>query len=122
LRNEPLPIYGKGTNVRDWLHVLDNCRAIDLVLEKGKPGDIINIGSGNEVTNIEIAKLILKSLKRPESLIKFVQDRPGHDFRYSLNWDMIRKMGWKPQMKLEEGIRNTVDWYVANEIWWAGLG
>lgn len=121
LRNEPLPIYGKGTNVRDWLHVLDNCRAIDLVLEKGKPGDIINVGSGNEVTNIEIAKLILKFLKRPESLIKFVQDRPGHDFRYSLNWDMIRKMGWKPQMKLEEGLRSTVDWYVANEKWWAGL-
>ena len=121
LRNEPLPIYGKGTNVRDWLHVLDNCAAIDLVLEKGKPGDIINVGSGNEVTNVEIAKLILKSLKRPESLIKFVQDRPGHDFRYSLNWDMIRKMGWKPQMKLEEGLRSTVDWYVANERWWAGL-
>ena len=121
LRNEPLPIYGKGTNVRDWLHVLDNCTAIDLVLEKGKPGDIINVGSGNEVTNVEIAKLILKSLKRPESLIKFVQDRPGHDFRYSLNWDMIRKMGWKPQMKLEDGLRSTVDWYVANEKWWAGL-
>jgi dTDP-glucose 4,6-dehydratase len=121
LRKEPLPIYGKGTNVRNWLHVLDNCRAIDLVLEKGKPGDIINVGSGNEVTNIEIAKLILKFLKRPESLIKFVQDRPGHDFRYSLNWDMIRKMGWKPQMKLEEGLRSTVDWYVANEKWWAGL-
>jgi len=121
LKNEPLPIYGKGTNVRDWLHVLDNCRAIDLVLEKGKPGDIVNVGSGNEVTNIEIAKLILKFLKRPESLIKFVQDRPGHDFRYSLNWDMIRKMGWKPQMRLEEGLRSTVDWYVANERWWAGL-
>jgi dTDP-glucose 4,6-dehydratase len=121
MRNEPLPIYGKGTNVRDWLHVLDNCRAIDLVLEKGKPGDIINVGSGNEVTNIEIAWLILKFLKKPESLIKFVQDRPGHDFRYSLNWDAIRKMGWKPQMKLEEGLRSTVDWYVANEKWWTGL-
>lgn len=121
LRNEPLPIYGKGTNVRDWLHVLDNCRAIDLVLEKGKPGDIINVGSGNEVTNIEIAKLILKFLKKPESLIKFVQDRPGHDFRYSLNWDGIRKMGWKPQMKLEDGLKGTVDWYVSNEKWWTGL-
>jgi dTDP-glucose 4,6-dehydratase len=121
LKNEPLPIYGKGTNVRDWLHVLDNCSAIDLVLEKGKPGDIVNVGSGNEVTNIGIAKLILKFLKKPENLIKFVQDRPGHDFRYSLNWDAIRKMGWKPQMKLEEGLRSTVEWYVANEGWWSCL-
>lgn len=118
LRNETLPIYGKGTNVRDWLHVEDNCRAIDLILKKGKPGDIVNVGSGNEVPNIEVAKLILRHMKKPESLIKFVPDRPGHDFRYSLKWDNIRKMGWKPQVEFEDGLKKTVDWYVANEAWW----
>jgi len=118
LRNEPLPIYGKGTNVRDWLHVEDNCRAIDLVLDKGKPGDIINIGSGNEVPNIEIARRIVNHLKKPESLIKFVNDRPGHDFRYSLDWDRIREMGWRPRVKFEEGLAQTIDWYVANQEWW----
>jgi len=118
LRNQPLPIYGKGANVRDWLHVDDNCRAIDIVLSKGKPGDIVNIGSGNEVPNIVIAKLILKHLKKPEILIKFVSDRPGHDFRYSLNWDRIRQLGWKPKVKFEDGLRKTVDWYLANEAWW----
>ncbi len=121
LRDQPLPIYGKGTNVRDWLHVEDNCRAIDLVLIKGKPGDIINIGSGNEVPNIDVAKLILKHMKKPESLIKYVEDRPGHDFRYSLNWDQIRKLGWKPKMKFEDGLKKTVDWYLANQPWWKPL-
>jgi len=121
LKNEPLPIYGKGTNVRDWLHVEDNCRAIDLVLSKGKPGDIINVGSGNEVPNIEIAKRILRHMNKPESLIKFVQDRPGHDFRYSLNWDIVRKMGWKPQVRFEDGLRSTVDWYLKNRTWWNPL-
>lgn len=118
LRDQPLPIYGKGTNVRDWLHVEDNCRAIDLVLTKGKPGDIINVGSGNEVPNIEIARRILRHLNKPESLIKFVEDRPGHDFRYSLNWDRIRTMGWQPQVRFEDGLRQTVDWYVRNRAWW----
>lgn len=118
LRDQPLPIYGKGTNVRDWLHVEDNCRAIDLVLRKGRPGDIINVGSGNEVPNIEIARRILKHLNKPESLIKFVEDRPGHDFRYSLNWDRIRAMGWQPQVRFDEGLRQTVDWYVRNRAWW----
>jgi dTDP-glucose 4,6-dehydratase len=121
LRDLPLPIYGKGTNVRDWLHVEDNCRAIDLVMRRSKPGEIINIGSGNEVPNIEVAKLVLKHMNKPESLIKYVQDRPGHDFRYSLNWDCIRKLGWKPKMKFEEGIKRTVDWYLANQAWWKPL-
>ena len=121
LKNEPLPIYGKGTNVRDWLHVLDNCSAIDLVLQKGKPGDIINVGSGNEVPNIDVAKMVLRFLGRPESLITYVKDRPGHDFRYSLNWDMLRKMGWRPKMKLEEGLKSTVEWYTRNEDWWKPL-
>ena len=118
MRNEPLPIYGKGTNVRDWLNVQDNCRAIDVVLSKGKPGDIINIGSGNEVPNIEIARRILKHMKRPESLIRFVADRPGHDFRYSLNWDRMRQLGWKPEIDFDMGLKETVDWYVQNQSWW----
>ncbi len=121
LRDQPLPIYGKGTNVRDWLHVEDNCRAIDLVMRRSEPGEIINIGSGNEVPNIEVAKLVLKHMSKPESLIKYVQDRPGHDFRYSLNWDRIRKLGWKPKMRFEEGIKRTVDWYLANPAWWKPL-
>jgi dTDP-glucose 4,6-dehydratase len=121
LRNENLPIYGKGLNVRDWLHVDDNCRAIELVLNKGKSGDIINIGSGNEIPNIEIAKTILHHMKKPESLIKFVADRPGHDFRYSLNWDKIRALGWKPKVKFVEGLKGTVDWYVHHKSWWQPL-
>ncbi|HEX9908584.1 MAG TPA: dTDP-glucose 4,6-dehydratase [Thermoplasmata archaeon] len=121
LRNEKLPIYGKGTNVRDWLHVEDNCRAIDLVLEKGKPGDLVNVGSGNEVPNTEVAKLILKHMKKPESLITYVEDRKGHDFRYSLKWDRIKQMGWTPKVKFEDGLKKTVDWYLANEWWWKPL-
>lgn len=121
MRNQELPIYGKGTNVRDWLHVEDNCRAIDLVLSKGKPGDIINIGSGNEVPNIEVARTILKHLRKPESLIRFVTDRPGHDFRYSLTWDKIKELGWKPSVRFDDGLKATVDWYVNNEPWWTGL-
>lgn len=121
MRNQELPIYGKGTNVRDWLHVEDNCMAIDLVLKKGKPGDIINIGSGNEVPNIDVAKAILRHLKKPESLIKYVADRPGHDFRYSLAWDRIKGLGWKPSVKFEDGLKTTVDWYVNNEAWWKSL-
>ena len=121
LRGQPLPIYGKGMNVRDWLYANDNCRAIDTVLRKAKPGEIVNIGSGNEVPNIEVAKLILRHMKRPESLIKFVEDRPGHDFRYSLNWDRIRTLGWKPKMQFEEGLKKTVDWYLANQEWWTPL-
>ena len=121
MRNESLPIYGKGTNVRDWLYVEDNCRAIDTVLQKGKPGDIVNIGSGNEVPNIDVAKLILKHLKKPESLIKYVADRPGHDFRYSLMWESIRRLGWSPRIRFEDGLKTTVDWYVQNQSWWKPL-
>jgi len=118
LRNQPLPIYGKGTNVRDWLHVEDNCRAIDIIMDKAKPGDIVNVGSGNEMPNIEVAKLVLKFMNKPESLVTYVEDRPGHDFRYSLNWDKARKMGWKPKVKFEEGLKSTVDWYLAHRDWW----
>jgi dTDP-glucose 4,6-dehydratase len=121
LNDEPLPIYGKGTNVRDWLHVADNCRAIDLVLSKGKPGEPINIGSGNEVTNIEIAERILEHMNKPKSLISFVADRPGHDFRYSLRWERIKGMGWKPEVDFRDGLNGTVDWYLENQEWWMPL-
>ncbi len=118
LRDQPLPIYGKGTNVRDWLHVDDNCRAIDIVLNRAEPGKVVNVGSGNEVSNIEVTKMILRHMGKPESLITYVADRPGHDFRYSLKWDAIRGMGWSPKVRFEDGLRKTVDWYLANEWWW----
>ena len=121
LNDMPLPIYGKGTNVRDWLYVEDNCKAIDLILRKGKPGDIINIGSGNEVANIEVAKAILKHMGKSEELITFVNDRPGHDFRYSLEWKRIKELGWTPQMSFDKGLKDTVNWYVQNQEWWKPL-
>jgi len=121
LRNESIPIYGKGEAIRDWLYVDDNCRGVDLVLQKGIPGGIYNIGGGSERTNLEIVKLILGYMKKPESLMKFVADRLGHDFRYSLDCEKIRGMGWAPAVPLEKGIKMTVDWYLANQEWWKPL-
>lgn len=112
LRDEPLPLYGDGRHVRDWLHVEDHCRAIDLVLHKGNAGTIYNIGAGNERTNLEIARLILELLGKPHSLITFVHDRPGHDRRYALDSSLIRdQLGWMPSISLTEGIAQTIDWY-----------
>jgi len=121
MADRPLPIYGKGRNVRDWLYVIDNCKAIDLVLRKGKEGEIYNIASGEERKNIEVARLILRELNKPERLIKYVEDRPGHDFRYSLNCDKIKKLGWRARTKFEEGLRKTVRWYKENEWWWSSI-
>ncbi len=118
LEGKELPLYGDGLNVRDWLFVEDNCEAIATVLEKGNSGEIYNIGSGNEKTNIEITKLILKLLNKPESLIKHVADRPGHDRRYSLDTAKIRALGWKPKHSFEEAMKLTVKWYKENERWW----
>ncbi|RLI77059.1 dTDP-glucose 4,6-dehydratase [Archaeoglobales archaeon] len=118
LHNQFLPIYGDGTNVRDWLYVEDNCSAIDIVLQKGKSGEIYNVGANDEWRNIDVAKLILKELNKPESLITFVEDRPGHDYRYSLDTAKIRDLGWRPRVKFEDGIRKTVRWYVENRWWW----
>lgn len=118
LHDKALPIYGGGKNVRDWIYVLDNCEAIDFIFQKGKIGEIYNIATGNERTNIEIARLILRELNKPESLIKFVEDRPGHDFRYSLNCEKIKKVGWGAKVRLEEGIKKTIKWYVENRWWW----
>jgi dTDP-glucose 4,6-dehydratase len=114
----PVPLYGDGMNVRDWLHVDDHCRAIDLLLESGRPGETYNIGGGNEVRNIDLTRRILALVGRPESLIRPVADRPGHDRRYSLDCAKLRAMGWAPQVPFEEGLRRTVEWYRAHEAWW----
>jgi dTDP-glucose 4,6-dehydratase len=121
LRNKELPLYAKGENVRDWIHVDDNCRAIHLAFEKGKPGEIYNIGSDNEHRNIDIARLILKELTKPENLIKFVEDRPGHDLRYSLDSSKIRTLGWISSVNFDEGLKQTIHWYKENEWWWKPL-
>ncbi|MDI6733650.1 MAG: dTDP-glucose 4,6-dehydratase, partial [Planctomycetota bacterium] len=119
IANNPLPLYGDGLNIRDWLYVEDNCRAIALVIRKGTPGEIYNIGGNNERTNLYITRIILKLLNKPLSLIKYVRDRPGHDRRYAVNITKIRKqLGWQPQYKFEEGIKKTVLWYLNNEEWW----
>ncbi|MDR3222485.1 MAG: dTDP-glucose 4,6-dehydratase [Methanobrevibacter sp.] len=118
LNNEKLPVYGDGKNVRDWLHVYDHCTAIDFVLHKGKVGDVYNIGGNNEKENIEIVKLILNYLNKDESLIKFIDDRLGHDRRYAIDSTKIQKdLGWKPKYKFETGIVETIEWYLNNQIW-----
>jgi len=121
LEGKKVPLYGKGVNVRDWLYVKDNCKAIDLVLHKGKIGEIYNIGAGNEIANLSITKTILKKMKKEEEIIEFVPDRPGHDFRYSLDTTKIRKLGWKPEVSFEEGIEKTIRWYQQNKNWWEKL-
>ena len=118
LEDKELPIYGDGKNIRDWLHVYDHCTAIDLVLHKGKSGEVYNIGGHNEKSNIEIVKLILEQLDKPESLIKFVSDRLGHDRRYAIDSSKIRKeLGWKPKYNFETGIVETINWYLDNQDW-----
>jgi dTDP-glucose 4,6-dehydratase len=117
----PLPLYGDGMNVRDWLFVLDHCSAIDLVLREGVPGEVYNVGGGNERTNIEITHTILDLLNKPRSLIEPVTDRPAHDRRYSIDCGKVRRLGWNAAQPFEEGMRHTVDWYVKNEWWWRKL-
>jgi dTDP-glucose 4,6-dehydratase len=122
LRDLPIPIYGSGTNIRDWIYVQDHCRAVDTVLQRGKAGEVYNISAGNEIPNIEIAKRILALLKKPESLITFVEDRPGHDVRYSLDSTKIRStLEWQPKFSFDESLESTVQWYVKNEPWWSLL-
>jgi len=122
LEDLKLPLYGDGKNVRDWLYVGDNCEAIDLVLHKGKEGEIYNIGGGNEKENIEIVKLILGELKKPDSLIEYVKDRPGHDRRYSLSIDKIkRELGWRPKAAFEQALKDTINWYKNNPKWWQDI-
>jgi len=121
LQGERLPVYGSGKNVRDWLYVRDNCAAIDLVLHKGRPGEIYNIGGGNELSNLEITSRILSHLKKPASLIEHVADRLGHDFRYSIDSAKMRNLGWRSQLNFEEALNETIDWYLKNDGWWRSL-
>lgn len=114
----PLPLYGDGLNVRDWLHVDDHCRAIDLLIERGEGGEVYNIGGGNEVRNADLTHRILSLTGRPKSLIAPVADRPGHDRRYALDTTKLRTLGWTPQVEFESGLAATVEWYRANEWWW----
>lgn len=118
LEGKTLPLYGKGTNVRDWLYVEDNCQAIDLVMRKGKLGEAYNVGANNEVQNIAIAQKIVELLDKPKNLIKFVQDRPGHDKRYALDCQKIHALGWKSETDFEDALASTVRWYEENTAWW----
>ena len=119
LADKELPVYGDGLNVRDWIHVADHCRGIELVLHEGAPGNVYNIGADNERTNIEIVKVILKVLRKPESLITYVKDRPGHDRRYAIDATKAkRELGFSVTVPFEAGIAETVDWYVENREWW----
>ncbi len=118
LENKKLPLYGKGENVRDWIYVLDNCSGIDFVLHKGKIGEIYNIGGGNEKSNLEITKIILRELNKDLSFVEYIKDRPGHDFRYALDTRKIRKLGWSPKYTFEKAIKETIKWYKENQWWW----
>lgn len=119
LDNKELPIYGDGLYIRDWIYVRDHCKAIDEVLHKGKIGEIYNISSNLEKTNLNITHLILKDLRKPESLMKYVKDRPAHDRRYALNAEKIRKeLDWEPEVSFEQGMKLTIDWYIKNKDWW----
>lgn len=122
LADEKLPVYGKGENVRDWLHVSDHCDAIDLIIHNGRVGEVYNVGGHNEKTNLEVVKTILKALGKPESLIEFVTDRPGHDLRYAIDPTKLEtELGWKPKYTFETGIRQTIQWYLDNREWWENI-
>jgi dTDP-glucose 4,6-dehydratase len=122
LEGKKVPVYGNGLNVRDWLHVEDHCRGIHLVLTKGKTGEIYNIGGGRELNNLEITELILGSMNVGKEMIDFVEDRKGHDFRYSVDWTKInRTLGYEPLVSFESGLADTIDWYQTNEEWWKPL-
>lgn len=121
IRGVALPIYGDGKNVRDWLFVLDNCKAIDKVLSKGVAGEIYNIAGETEKMNIEIARLVIDALDEKPELIAFVEDRPGHDLRYSLSCEKIKKLGWRQETRFEKGLEDTIEWYLRNRWWWENL-
>jgi dTDP-glucose 4,6-dehydratase len=122
LQNLQIPIYGTGLNVRDWLHVNDHCRGIELVTKSGRAGEVYNIGGGRELTNNEITSLILEAMGADESSIEYVKDRKGHDLRYSVDWTKInRELGYEPQIRFEDGLKETIQWYRDNEVWWKPL-
>jgi dTDP-glucose 4,6-dehydratase len=118
LEDKPLPVYGDGQQIRDWLYVMDHCSGVDFVLRKGTPGEVYNIGGGNEKPNLEITQLILEVLDKPDSLIKYVTDRPGHDRRYALSSDKLRGLGWAPTTDFASAMRQTIEWYRDNRAWW----
>lgn len=118
LKDEALPVYGKGNNVRDWIHVLDHCRGIDAALRNGEPGEVYNFGGNSELQNLELTFKLLDALGKPRTLIRHVEDRAGHDFRYAIDTTRVEhELGWKPQMDFETGLRSTIDWYLANKDW-----
>ena len=122
LNDKPLPVYGKGENVRDWLYVEDHCRAIDLIIRKGTEGEVYNIGGHNERTNLEVVKTIIRELGKSEDLITYVTDRPGHDMRYAIDPTKIHnELGWLPETTFDEGIKKTIQWYLDNKEWWENI-
>lgn len=122
LNDEKLPVYGKGENVRDWLYVKDHCSAIDTIIHNGRIGEVYNVGGHNEKTNLDVVKIILKTLGKREDLISFVTDRAGHDLRYAINPDKIhRELGWLPETKFDDGIKLTIEWYLDNTDWWESI-
>ena len=122
LNDQPLPVYGEGRNVRDWLYVEDHCSAIDLIIRQGQPGTVYNIGGHNEMRNIDIVRLICKKLEKPDSLITHVKDRKGHDLRYAIDSSKLRKeLGWAPATSFEDGIQKTICWYLENRDWWEDI-
>ena len=118
IENRPLPVYGDGKNIRDWLFVLDHCSAVNFLIKNGERGQVYNIGGGNELENIEITQLILEKLGKSENLIQFVEDRKGHDLRYSIDCSKLIQLGWKPQFSFTDALENTIKWYQSNENWW----
>ena len=119
LRDQPLPVYGQGRNVRDWLYVEDHCKAIDLILRQGRTGEVYNVGGHNEMRNIDIVRLICRELGKPESMITYVEDRKGHDLRYAVDPEKIRReLGWAPETAFQDGIKQTIRWYLDNRGWW----
>ncbi len=122
LEDKQVPVYGDGMQVRDWIYVDDHSRAIEMVIEKGRPGEVYNVGGETELTNITLTRLLLEKLGKSEKLIKYVNDRPGHDRRYAIDCSKIRKeLGWEPQTQFEEGLQRTIDWYQANQEWWQNI-
>jgi dTDP-glucose 4,6-dehydratase len=122
LKEEKVPVYGSGSNVRDWIYVADHCAAIDLILQNGRIGEIYNVGGAGEITNLSMVQAILAELKRSEELISFVSDRPGHDLRYAVDFSKHREeLGWMPQTEFKDGLRKTIEWYLNNREWWKGI-
>ena len=122
LHDKPLPVYGKGINIRDWLYVEDHCRAVDLIIHNGRVGEVYNIGGHNEMSNIDIVKLICRELNKPESLITYVTDRKGHDLRYAIDPTKIQQeLGWQPETKFADGLKKTIRWYLENRRWWEDI-